>query len=224
MVERANASQNASNTTKKKVVFIIKDSEISKEFLFSLCEILTCPKEYTLQIYMSESESYEGRLKAFCDQHEIDTLIFIQPSVGFCVRAIHALVSDCTDDSPPKQTCVAVPKRDRSFNKLSQLFTNAKTNANNAAELNLALDDRALESLTSIFDIDVKDNSIKLDAKGRFEAKGFQSHDIVCVPVQSITGDQSSVKKYIHTRFTTSNGGTTGCLLDHLTLLKIQTS
>lgn len=208
MVEAADAAKKV----KKNVLFVIKDCEISKEFLLSLSAILTCDKKYKLLIYMCDSDSYDDATRTFCEKNEVDILIFMRPTVGFCVQSIHALVADCADGARATHTCIPVPRRDRSFKKVSDILKE---------EGAPSLDQRELESLTSIFDIDVKDKSITLDDRGRFEANGFQPHDIVCVPVQSISGefDQAQTKKLVHTRFTTSNSGTVGCLLDHLKLL-----
>lgn len=199
----------AGNKEKKKnVVLVIKSGEICKEFVTSLSDVLLSAKRYAIRTYMSEADHFDEGTREFCDKNETDLLIFVQPAVGFCPQAIAALVEDCSD-LQQAYTCVAVPRKERSFSKvLSSLKERGAA----------TFDERELESLTSIFDIKVKNNRIHLDDKGRFECDGFQPHDIVCMPLSTMHAgvDQATVKKFVHTRFTTTNGGTCGCLLDHL--------
>lgn len=199
----------AGNSQKRKnVVLVIKKGEISKEFVTSLSDVLLCAKRYTIRTYMCDSDYFDKGTKEFCEKNEADMLVFVQPTVGFCTQAIDALVADYSELGQA-HSCVAVPKRERSFRKVLSSLKQRGADA---------LDEREMESLTSIFDINVKDNTIHLDEKGRFECDGFQPQDIVCVPLATmLTGvDHASVKKLVHTRFTTTNYGTCGCLLDHL--------
>lgn len=162
---------------------------VSKEFLTSLCDVL-------------QSAKLRRRHEGF---------LFVQTMVGFCVEAINALVADC-HELDGTQTCVAVPRPERSFSKV---FSSLK-------RLGVeSLDERAFESLTSIFDIKVKNKKIHLDDKGRFECEGFQPQDIVCVPLATVHAsvDEAGVLGLVHTRFTTSNREVCGCLLDHLKIM-----
>lgn len=186
---------------------VIKAGYISKEFLTSLCDVLQSAKQYTLKTYMCDTDYLDDGTMAFCETSDADAIICIQTMVGFSVGAIDALVADC-HELDGTQTCVAVPRPERSFGKLKRLGVDS-------------LDERAIESLTSIFDIKVKNKKIHLDEKGRFECEGFQPHDIVSVPLATVRAnvDEAGVRKLVHTRFTTSNREACGCLLDHLKIV-----
>lgn len=204
----------AKKNKKFSVVMVIKHGYISKEFLTSLCDVLQSAKKYRLKTYMCSSDTddyFDDSTKAFCEENSADAIIFVQPTVGFCVEAINALVSDC-DELQGAQTCVAVPRRERSFRKVVASLKRLGADA---------FDERTVESLTSIFDIKVKNNKIHLDDKGRFECEGFQPQDIVCVPLATVRSnvDESGVRRLVHTRFTTSNREACGCLLDHLRII-----
>ena len=208
MVEAANKNKKFS------VVMVIKHGYISKEFLTSLCALLQSAKQYTLRTYMCSgdtSDYFDESTRAFCEENSADAIIFVQPMVGFCVEAINALVADC-NELQGAQTCVAVPRHERSFHKVLSSLKRLGVDA---------FDERTVESLTSIFDIKVKNNKIHLDDKGRFECEGFQPQDIVCVPLATVRSnvDESGVRKLVHTRFTTSNHEACGCLLDHLRIV-----
>jgi len=198
----------ASVEQKKSVVLVIKDGLFNNDFVTSLAEVLQAPKGYTLRTYITNSDYYDSDTRRFCEENGASVLIFVQPCVGFSSQAINALVSDCSE-LQGAHTCIAVPRPERSFTKV---LTSLKRRGIDA------FDERELESLTSIFDINVKDKRIHLDEKGRFECDGFQPHDIVCIPLATVTEgvQQSSIKKMVHTKFTTSNSGVRGCLLDHL--------
>lgn len=208
MQKMVDAMNTAKMEKKKSVVLVIKNGELSQEFVASLAEVLQAAKTYTLRTYMSDSDHYDSDVRRFCETNGAEILVFVQPMVGFSAQAINALVSDCSE-LQRAHTCIAVPRRERSFAKVLASLKQRGADA---------FDERELESLSSIFDINVKDGRIHLDDKGRFECDGFQPHDIVCVPLATMAEDvpQSSVKKMVHTRFTTSNFGVRGCLLDHL--------
>lgn len=205
MVEAMSA---ASVEQKKSVVLVIKDGIFNNEFVTSLAELLQASKRYTLRTYICNSDYYDSDTRRFCEENGANVLICVQPCVGFSVQAIDALVSDCSE-LERAHTCIAVPTRERSFAKVLASLKKRGIDA---------FDEREAESLTSIFNIKVKDKMIHLDEKGRFECDGFQPHDIVCIPLATMTDgvEQPSVKKMVHTRFTTSNSGVRGCLLDHL--------
>ena len=195
---------------KKSVVLVIKSGYISTEFLMSLCDLLLSSRQYDLATYVCETDYFDNETRAFCQEKKADALIFLQPTIGFSTEAIGALVSDL-DELQGAHTCVAVPRKDRSFRKVMTSLKRLGVGA---------FDERLVESLSSIFDIKVKNNKIHLDGKGRFECESFQPQDIVCVPLATMRGevDQTALKKIVHTRFTTSNFGACGCLLDHLRL------
>lgn len=204
----------AGNKSKKIcVVVVIKVGYISREFLVSLCDVLQSAKQYTLRTYMCDTDYFADGLRAFCEEHGADAVIFVQTMVGFSVDAINALVADC-HELTDTQSCVAVPREERSFRKV---FSSLKRLGVDS------FDERAMESLTSIFDINVKNNKIHLDDKGRFECEGFQPHDIVCVPLATVRENvtDAAVKKLVHTRYTTSNREARGCLLDHLRVIQL---
>lgn len=202
------AGNNVRREKKKSVIMMIKNGEISREFVTSLSDLLLCHKNYNINTYMSDSDYYDDASRAFCEKNGADMLIFVQPMVGFCTEAINALVSDCTDLTCA-HSCIPVPRRERSFRKVLGIVNKRESGS---------VDERLLESLASIFDINVKDCKIHLDDAGRFEADGFQPQDIVCVPLATMGGDtdKSKIKLLVHTRYTTSNFGVPGCLLDHL--------
>ena len=201
----------AANKKKFCVVMVIKTCYISKEFLTSLCDVLQSAKQYTLKTYMCDTDYFDDGTRAFCETNDADAIIFVQTMVGFCVEAINALVADC-HELDGTQTCVAVPRPERSFSKVLSSLKRLGVDS---------LDERGFESLTSIFDIKVKDKKIHLDDKGRFQCEGFQPQDIVCVPLATVRAsvDEAGVRKLVHTRFTTSNREVCGCLLDHLKIM-----
>lgn len=198
----------AEGEKRKNVLIVIKNGPISREFVASLSDVLLCAKDYNVSTYMCDSDYFDDDMREFCEQNGTDLLVFVQSTVGFCTQAIAALVAD-SSELENAHSCVAVPLQVRSYQKVLSTMKERGPGA---------LDERAMESLTSVFDIRVKDKKIHLDKKLRFECDGFQPHDIVCVPLATVSanGAQTDIKKYIHTRFTTSNNGTCGCLLDHL--------
>lgn len=177
------------------------------EFVASLSDLLLCAKEYTVNTYMSDSDYLDDDMREFCEKNDTDLLVFVQSTVGFSSEAIAALVADFPELGHA-QSCVAVPLEVRSYQKVLSTVKERGVDA---------LDERAIESLTSVFDINVRDNKIHLDRSGRFECDGFQPNDIICAPLATLSSAANKeIKKFVHTTFTTSNNGTRGCLLDHL--------
>lgn len=201
------ALEESAGDKRKNVLIIVKNGLISREFVASLSDVLLCAKDYNVQTYMSGADYFDSDMRKFCEQNGTDLLVFVQPTVGFGTDAIAALVADCSE-LDHAHSCVAVPLEGRSYHKVLSAVKERGPDA---------LDERSVESLTSVFDISVRDKKIHLDSRGRFECDGFQPHDIVCAPLATVSaGDNKEIKKFVHTTFTTSNNGTRGCLLDHL--------
>jgi len=200
-------------SAKKKILFVVSNGNIHKDFLKSFCEFSVHSRnkfEIVLH-FCKENEQYMDILTVFSEQGLSDVVVFVHPSIGFSAESIYDLF-DITIESN-KIVGICSPEITTDFSKINE--KNVKY----------------AEILSKTYNVNFKDKNIIVDEKGHMNVRGFKLTDIVAISLKaSRSGDKpinisrgfKDMKQecVLLTKHKVSINGVQGCFLEYLQVLQ----